>query len=405
MYIWGFSPEGNANEFMDEEQEMDALFETCSIGNMELRNRFVRSATWEGMAEEDGTVTNELVDLYRDLGKGKIGLVIASYAFVDPRGRCNPGMVGIDKDSLIPGLQRMTGAVHEEGGKIVAQIAHGGAQMSVIPGESGIDTALKPEAPSAVADRSSAKVPEEMDHEAIARVVKAFADAARRAKDSGFDGVQLHSAHGYLLSQFLSPLSNVRTDEYGGPIENRARFVFEVYDAVREEMGPDYPILIKINSEDFHEAGLNADDSMWVCEQLSQKGIAAIELSGGTPAAGRNGPVRMKILSEDQEAYFKEHAKRTVARVQCPIILVGGVRSLEVMEELYNEDAAQFFSMSRPFISEPGLVKRWIAGTRRKARCASCNKCFPTAFAPGKMYCAGFAKLDGLEMADIKQYK
>lgn len=382
---------------------MDVLFETCSIGNMELKNRFVRSATWEGMAEEDGTVTDELVALYRDLGKGKIGLVIASYAFVDPRGRCNPGMIGIDKDSLIPGLKRLTDAIHDEGGKIIAQIAHGGAQVGVIPGKDGTDTALKSEAPSEVADRSSGKAPEEMDHEAIARVVKAFADAARRAKESGFDGVQLHSAHGYLLSQFLSPHSNVRMDEYGGSIENRARFVFEVYDAVREEMGPDYPILVKINSEDFQETGLNADDSMWVCEQLSKKGIAAIELSGGTPSAGRNGPVRMKILSEEQEAYFKEHAKRTVGRVDCPLILVGGVRSLDVMEELYTEGAAQFFSMSRPFISEPDLVKRWISGNTRKARCASCNKCFPTAFAPGKMYCAGFAKLDGLELADVTQ--
>ncbi|MDP7638602.1 MAG: NADH:flavin oxidoreductase [Candidatus Hydrogenedentes bacterium] len=384
---------------------MDALFETCSMGSMELQNRFVRSATWEGMAEEDGAVTDELVELYRDLGKGKIGLVIASYAFVDPRGRCNPGMLGIDKDSLLPGLKRLTDAVHEEGGKIVAQIAHGGAQMKIDSEESGGGGAPEPEAPSAVVDRSSGRMPEEMDDNAITRVVKAFADAARRAKDSGFDGVQLHAAHGYLLSQFLSPLTNVRTDGYGGPIENRARITFETYDAVREEVGPDYPILIKINSEDYCEPGLNTDDSMWVCEQLSKKGITAIELSGGTPAAGRNGAVRMKIHDEEQEAYFREHAKRLAGRVECPTILVGGVRSLEVSEKLHKEGVAQFFSMARPFISEPDLVRRWIFGDKTKSRCASCNRCFPTALAPGRIYCEGFAKLDSLGIGAIKAYE
>lgn len=366
------------------------------MGNMELSNRFVRSATWEGMAAEDGGITDDLVALYRDLAKGKVGLIILSCASVDPRGKGLNGLIGIHSDSHIPGLKRLTDTVHEEGGKIVAQIYHAGAQMS-------IDSGFPVEAPSAVPAEGSGKVPVEMTPADIARVVKAFADAAQRAKESGFDGIQLHCAHGYLLSEFLSPSANVRTDAYGGPIENRARMVFEVYDAVRQRTGSDYLVLVKINVEDFHDAGLGTDDSLWICEQLAAKGIDAIELSGGTPAAGRNGAARTKIFEPDKEAYFKEHAKRFTPRLKCPVILVGGVRSVEVIEGLYTEGTAQFFSMSRPFISEPDLIKRWSSGDKRKARCASCNKCFATASRAKRIYCAGFAKLDGLQLDDIAQ--
>jgi 2,4-dienoyl-CoA reductase-like NADH-dependent reductase (Old Yellow Enzyme family) len=368
---------------------MSELFETCTMGNLELRNRFVRSATWEGMATVDGEVTDALVNLYRDLAKGKIGLAILSAASVDPRGKGMPGMIAIDRDDLIPGLARIAGAVHDEDGKIVAQIYHCGSHVNV-------DAEWSPEAPSAVEDKLSGKMPEVMGADAIARVVEAFAGAAQRTKESGFDGVQLHCAHGYLLSQFLSPYTNVRADNFGGAIENRARFVFDVYEAVRARVGQGYPILLKINVEDFHDGGLSAEDSLWVCEQLDAKGIDAIELSGGTPSAGRNGPIRSKIFEPSKEAYFREHAKRVTARVKCPVVLVGGVRSLEVIEDLYAESVAQFFSMSRPLISEPDLVKRWISGTTRKARCASCNKCFETGF-KGRLHCASFARLDGMQ--------
>lgn len=379
---------------------MKTLFEPCSIGNMELRNRFVRSATWEGMATEQGEVTDDLVELYRDLGKGGVGLVISGYIYVDLRGKCSHGMLGLERDSLMPGLKRLTAAVREEGGRIVAQIVHGGAQMEV-DGPQGVDGPLPPEAPSAVADQSSGKIPVELSKDDIARVVKHFADTALRAKECGFDAAQLHAAHGYLLSQFLSPYSNVRTDEYGGSIENRARAIFETYDAVRAKVGQDYPVMIKINAEDFDGVGLTAEDSLWVCEQLATRGIDAIELSGGTAAAEDKGTARSKITKPEQEAYFREHAKRLASRVACPIILVGGVRSLDVMEEIYNDGAAQFFSMSRPFISEPDLVNRWLSGDTAKARCVSCNRCFKTAHEPGTMYCAAFAKSDGLDKTDI----
>lgn len=370
---------------------MSELFETCRIGNIELKNRFVRSATWEGMAPDTGEINDGLLDLYRALAEGGVGLIIGSYAFVDKRGRCNPGMIGIDDDGLMPGLRRLAQTIHDGGGKVITQIAHGGAQTTV-------DTGFPAEAPSAVADRSSGKMPVEMSQDDIERVVAGFVAAARRTKACGFDGVQLHSAHGYLLLQFLSPHTNVRTDEYGGSIENRARMLFEVYDRVREEVGADYPVLVKINVSDFDETGLTAEDSLWVCEQLSERGIDGIELSGGGPYSGRSGPARTKIYDAEKEAYFREQAKVFTPRLKCPVILVGGIRSLEVAEELLGDGVAQFFSMSRPLISEPGLVNRWASGDRKRARCASCNKCFGTTSSEKGLHCATFDGEEGLSV-------
>ncbi|MBI1811411.1 MAG: NADH:flavin oxidoreductase, partial [Nitrospirae bacterium] len=327
---------------------MSELFQKAFIGNMEIRNRFVRSATWEGMAGENGEVTEPLIEIYRDLAKGGVGLILTGAAFFTKRGKAIFNQLGADNNALIPGLKRLTEAVHRQGGKIALQLGH------VMPVEMSIND--------------------------IKRVVNEFAEAARRAKESGFDGVEIHAAHGYLLSQFLSPYSNRRTDEYGGSIENRARIIFEIYDAVREKIGRDYPVMIKINSSDFDGgAGLSPEDSLWVCKRLSDMGIDAIELSGGILASGELMPARAGINSPEKEAYFRDYAKQFKLHLKCPLILVGGLRSLEVMEDIYREGSAQFFSISRPLISEPDLIKKWQSGDRKKARCISCNKCFGAA--------------------------
>ena len=362
---------------------MSELFEKCRLGSLELENRFVRSATWEGMAPDIGEVTVKLVEMYRVLAKGGVGLIITGSAFVDPRGRCLPGHLGIDNDGLMPGLRTVADAVHEEGGTVVVQITHGGTQTLV-------DTGMPPEAPSAVQDRLSGNVPVEMTRDDIQRVVNAFADAAQRTKACGFDGVQFLAAHGYLLSEFLSPYTNVRTDEYGGPIENRARIVLEVYDAIRERVGTEYPVLVKINVSDFDDGGLEADDSLWVCERLAERGIDAIEFSGGVNASGEMGPIRADIDSPEKEAYFKEYAQRFTPRLTCPVILVGGIRSLDVAEKLLREGTAQFISMCRPFISEPDLINRWASGDTEPARCTSCSQCVFAGLREGGVYCVPF---------------
>jgi 2,4-dienoyl-CoA reductase-like NADH-dependent reductase (Old Yellow Enzyme family) len=365
---------------------MDELFQEASIGGIKVRNRFVRSSTWDGLAEENGEVPEPMLKVYRDLARGRVGLILTGFAFVDKKGKAFGGMLGADDDVLVPGLSKLAGAVHEEGGKVVLQIAHGGSQGM-------FESDAPQEAPSAVEERATHNVPVEMSKEDINRVVAGFAEAAGRAKEAGFDGVQMHGAHGYLLSQFLSPYSNVRSDEYGGSIENRARAVFEVYEAIRDKVGPGYPVMIKINTSDFVDVGLTPDDSLWVCEKLSEMGMDAIELSGGIAAAGKLSPARAGIDSPEKEAYFREYAKQFKPHLKCPVILVGGLRSLDVIEEIYREGSADFFSVCRPLISEPNLIKRWESGDREPARCSSCSKCMRLAFVQRGFRCVPFEDL------------
>jgi len=362
---------------------MSELFQSADIGNIKVRNRFVRSATWDGMAEANGAVSERMVDLYRSLARGGVGLILTGYAFITLRGKAGPGMLGADSDDLVPGLRKLVRAAHEDGAKIVLQIAHGGAQTIA-------KTGVAPEAPSAVEDRMVRKVPVEMTQDDIKRVEEEFAEAARRGKEAGFDGVQLHGAHGYLISQFLSPYCNVRSDDYGGSIENRARMLFETYEAIRNRVGSDYPIMMKINVCDFDDVGLTDDDSLWVCQKMSEMGMTAIELSGGVPAAGELSAARFAINNPEKEAYFRDYAKRFRPHLDCPLMLVGGLRSIGVAEGIYREGSAQFFSLCRPFISEPDLINRWRSGDTEPARCISCNKCLTTAFRGESLRCVAF---------------
>ncbi len=194
---------------------MSKLFETTEINGMKLSNQFVRAATHEGMAGDDGAVTSKLTQTMVDLAKGGVGLIITGQMYVSPEGNAGSGQLGIDRDELVGGLKSMCDAVHNAGGKIVVQLAHAG--------NSAVETAGHvPYAVSAFKENTGSPR-HELTKEDIKKLVKAFGEAAGRAKEAGFDGVQIHSAHGYLLNQFLSPLHNLRKDEYGGSIENRAR--------------------------------------------------------------------------------------------------------------------------------------------------------------------------------------
>lgn len=359
---------------------MNKLFESSTINGMVLKNRFVRSATWEGMAKEDGTCTPGLVDLMATLAKGGVGLIITGHAYVRSDGQASPQQLGVYKDELIPGLEEMTRAVHEQNGKIVMQLAHAGFRAI------GELTGQPPIAPSAVETES--KLPQkEMTIQDIKEITQAFAQAAARAKKAGFDGVQIHSAHGYLLSQFLSPLYNHRNDAYGGNIQNRARALLEALKAIRMEVGPDYPIMVKLNTQDFVENGLTLKDSVQVGSMLAKEGINAIELSGGLPTAFKLGPSRMGIKSKEKEAYFRDEARAFKEKIQVPLILVGGIRSYHIAKGLIDGGVADYISMSRPFIREPSLINRWQAGDIRKATCISDNQCFRPARAGEGIYC------------------
>lgn len=356
------------------------LFTETVINGMALSNRLVRSATWEGMCEPDGRPTARLAECYRNLARGGVGLIITGYTFVRPDGRQLPGKMGIHRDDFAVEMRGLTGAVHTEGGKLCLQLVHAGGQTD------SVHAGVRPLAPSAVKVEQFPEQPRAMTFADIQSVVKAFSEAARRAKAYGFDGVQLHAAHGYLLNQFLSPHTNYRADEYGGSIENRSRFLMEVYWAVREAVGREYPVLVKLNGADNLVGGLDLDDARHVARQLDQAGVDAIEISGGTPASGPGAPIRRHIDQAGDEGYNLPLARAIKAAVGCPIMVVGGFRSPEVCEAALQHDA-DYISMSRPFIREPDLANRWRAGNRGRAACTSCNGCFIPAFKEGGIYC------------------
>ena len=348
---------------------------------MTLNNRFVRSATWEGMCETDGRPTPKLASCYRDLAAGGVGLIITGYAFVRPDGKQLTGKMGIHTDDFAAEMQALTEAVHNEGGKICIQLVHAGGQTT------SKTAGRRPLAPSAVKVEQFPEEPEAMRKQDIDEIVAAFGDSARRAKEYGFDAVQLHAAHGYLINQFLSPLTNRRTDDYGGPVENRCRFLLEVYRRVRSEVGPDFPVLVKLNGSDNLEGGLDIRDAVYAARLLDKEKIDAIEVSGGTSASGEKVPVRTKIDKPEREAYNLALAREIKKAVRCPIMAVGGFRSLEVINKALIEDGIDYISMARPFIREPRLIKRWKEGDLSPATCISCNGCFKPGLKEGGIYC------------------
>lgn len=359
---------------------MSRLFERSEINGMELNNRFVRSATWEGMAAEDGACTPKLIKLMADLAEGGVGLIISSHAYVKEDGQAGPWQIGVYKDEFIDGFRKMTRAVKAHDCRIVLQISHAGffANPKLI--------GQMPLALSGVEgfSKSPRKV---ISEEEIGNIVGAFGQAARRATEGGFDGVQIHAAHGYLLSQSLSPAFNKREDSYGGDLKNRARFLMEVLREVRSVVGPDFPVLVKMNSEDCLEGGLTLEDSVQFGAMLQEGGIDAIELSGGTFLSGKLSPSRSGITSEEREAYFREAARAFKEKINIPLILVGGNRSIEMAGQLLDDGYADYISMSRPFIREPGLIKRWASGDLRRAACLSDNQCFGPAMSGQGIHC------------------
>lgn len=231
---------------------MATMFDRTSINGMGLANRFVRSATWEGLATKDGSVTPALTDKMVELAKGGVGLILTGYTFVSREGQSSPNQMAVYDSRFVPGLTEMAKAVHAVGGKIALQIVHGGAFSSA--DLSGMEVV----GPSA-REKDGKPVSRALSKKEIAGIVDAFTQAAVRAKKCGFDAVQIHAAHGYLLSQFLSPALNNRADEYGGSLSNRSRLLLEVVRNIRQALGRQYPLLVKLNSEDFLENGLTRD--------------------------------------------------------------------------------------------------------------------------------------------------
>jgi 2,4-dienoyl-CoA reductase-like NADH-dependent reductase (Old Yellow Enzyme family) len=342
---------------------MTDLFSGIRIGTMEVPNRFMRSATHDFMADEDGRVTDRHLDLYRALAHGGAGLIVTGHAYVRRDGKCSHGMLAIDSDSAIPGLARIARTVHEAGpARLAVQINFGGANVRPGLGQGELL------APSAREDAPNARA---FTDEEAALLVESYVEAARRAAEAGADGVQLHGAHGYFMNQVLSPLTNRRTDRWGGGIDGRARMLLEVVSGIRARLGAGFPLLLKIASHDGLPGGLELADSVEAVRRAETLGLDAVEVSGGM----RPGMNMRKPVGESNEGFFFEQAKAFKAALSIPVASVNGWRSAARMREAVESGAVDMISLCRPLIREPEFVSRLAAGTQTRASCISCNEC------------------------------
>lgn len=360
---------------------MKTLFDKTTLSSLKMKNRFIRSGLYIGLAGERGALTPEIFKVYEELAQGGVGSIITGYCYIKEDDQANQNMAGIYDDSSIENFKKFTDMIHRYDTNVIIQIACGGSLTYV--STEGREIL----GPSAVENQTTQITPRHIEKDEIKELAKCYAEAALRAKKAGFDGVEVHAAHGYFLSQFLCPYLNRRTDEYGGSIENRARILFDIYKEIRQTVGDDFPILFKINSADYMKNGLTMEDSLYVAEKLAELGVDAIDVSGGNESITESiennlTTARRGVASSiEKENYFKDYAIELSKRITKPVILVGGNRHLDLMEEILNESNIEYFALGRPLTCEPNLINRWAQGYTRKPRCVSCNKCYYT---PGK---------------------
>lgn len=366
---------------------MSIAFTPWQIKSMPVKNRLVRSATWEGAATLQGNVTDKLIQYYHDLSVGGVGLIISGYMYVRPDGIGLSYQTGIYSDDQIGGLERLTQAAHHGDSRVICQIVHGGGQVSAHLLPEGAE-ALAPSSHYYARFKTDAR---EMTIDEINAIVSAFGDAAARAKEAGFDGVQLHGAHGYLINQFLSGHTNKRKDQYGGSLSGRFRFAKEVAETVRARVGEAYPVGVKLNSQDCVEGGLTPDEAVQLAQWFERSGIDFIEVSGGLPEAGKLSPTRA-VEKGKTEAYFLENARRIKGAVSIPVICVGGWRTPALIDGAIGSEAIDAVAMSRPFIAEPDLALRWQRNDSASAKCISCNGCFAGGLKGEGIFCKQKAK-------------
>lgn len=354
--------------------ELEYLFSPRKIGNVIIKNRIVRSATSENMAKRDGQVSDDLVDFYTNLARGGTGLIITGGIAVHPSSTLTRNAPCLYDDIFLSGQKKLVEAVHDYSEcKIAAQLVHTGRQTG--------NRKYQPVAPSPIPDKIVKRVPRELKTEEIGDIIKMFVDAGRRAYESGYDAIQLHAAHGYLLSNFISPYSNKRIDEYGGNTQKRTKILVEIYDQLGDEIGKNFPITIKLQTQDGVSGGLTLEGGKEIAEIVAYTGYDAIEPSGGGGESmmRASGLPSRVIKSPEDENYFLPTVNEIRPLVNdCPVILMGGVRNPSSTEKILREKAVEFISMSRPLIYEPDLSNRWKNGDTSPALCTSCNACYMT---------------------------
>ena len=340
----------------------ERLFQPGRIGTLEIKNRIVMPPMATGYASEDGSVTDRLIAYYEERAKGGPGLIIVEISCIDaPVGRGLARQIGIDNDNFIPGLARLASAIKRHGARAAIQLHHAGRQTSYRL------TGFKPVAPSPIAGRDG-EVPRELTADEIKRLVNRFAEAAWRAREAGFDGVEIHGAHGYLVSQFLSPLSNKRQDEYGGTIENRARFLVEIIRAIRSRLGRDYPLWCRLSAVELNvEGGITLEETKVVAKLAEQAGADAIHVSAHAVGTARRPPMAQ------QPGAFIEYAEAVKKVVSVPVIAVGRITP-ELGEQALRERRADFIALGRQLLADAHTVEKIASGRLEDIR--PCLRCF-----------------------------
>lgn len=378
------------------------LFEKTAISGLTVKNRIIRSATHDGLADKNGAPTDKLIVKYEHLAKSEVGCIITGYAAVSKNGVSPyPRMMKIFDDSVIDRYKDLTDAVHKYGTPVILQLAHCGRQTS------SKAIGVQKVAPSNVLHTFYPDKAKELTDSEIHKIIDDFVTAAVRAEKAGFDGVQLHGGHGYLLHDFLSPFGNRRKDKWGGTLQNRCRIVELIIKGIKEQTN--LPVWIKISSEDNRKNGMRIDSSVQICKRLEAAGCDAIEVSCGTVQDGMN-TMRSSLMPMDAVFKYREpcasfpkifnrialpaanlinplikqpsplenfnvdNAEAIRKAVSIPIIAVGGIHKVSDMQSIIADGKADFISMCRPFICEPDLAKKLING-QKEAKCIMCNYC------------------------------
>jgi 2,4-dienoyl-CoA reductase-like NADH-dependent reductase (Old Yellow Enzyme family) len=382
------------------------LFTPLSLGKLSIAGRIIKTATSETRATADGFATQQQIDFYLPMAKGGVPLIITGNMYPSLDGKSTPLQMGVDADDKIPALEQLVDSIHAYGTKIFAQLNHSGRQ--VIPSFAGLPEAVSA---SSVSDLTTGTRPRALTVAEIERIVQQFADAAARCRQAGFDGVQIHAGHGYLVSQFLTPYTNRRTDEYGGSFENRLRFLRDLYRAMRARVGDDYPVIVKLNGSDYLplRPGLKTPDLVKIAKVMEQEGIDAVEVSVGHYESGfpmvrgsfgrclrhmLSGGVRhlapwrriaftlawplmvlvFNVIFGGREGFNLRYARQFKQALAIPVICVGGFLSREAMQAAIEQGSCDAISVGRGLIADPLLYRHLHDGTSGP-RCVDCNAC------------------------------
>lgn len=340
---------------------MVALANSLTLKNgVVIKNRLAKSAMSEALATTDNRPTPELSNLYRAWARGGTGLLITGNIMVDRRALGEPNNLAIEDDQDLERLRDIAQAGTENDTQLWVQLNHPGKQSPKL-------VSKQPVAPSAIPLEARFKSyfnpPKELTEYEIEDLIVRFAKAALISKRAGFTGVQIHGAHGYLVSQFLSPHHNRRRDKWGGSLDNRARFLLEMYRAIRRQVGDDFPVSIKMNSADFQRGGFSDEESMLVAEMLADAGMDLIEISGGNYESPEMTGKTVRESTQQREAYFLEYAERIRKRVDTPLMVTGGFRSLDGMENALKSGATDLIGLARPLAVQPDFSQQLLQGT------------------------------------------